>query len=370
MIRQINRFAMSVALAGTAVIATEASAQVKLPPTLTMTAYDTGTAGFNITVAIGKMMKDKYNSDVRVLPAGNDVARLQPVRSGRAIAAGMGAGVYYSQEGVFEFATKEWGPQPVQVTLSTVDCNAGNLGVAKDTGVTKMSDLKGKRIGHVVGAPALNQTALGALAFGGLTAKDVKIVEFSSYGAMWKGMVNNDVDAAFATTITGPAKELETSPRGIVWPPLPHSDKEGWARVQKVIPFYKPHVATCGAGGISKEKPIEMGNYPYPIYTVYGNQPEADVYNFTRAMIDGFDGYKDGRDGHGGEGANQELGGADPQGRREGAEGSRRLERRPGETQQRTVEAAGRACGGVGRVQQEQPAGGADAIHGSLDEGA
>src|SRR5262245_65056186 len=115
MIDTIIRFAMSVALAGTAVLATEASAQVKLPPTLTMTAYDTGTAGFNITVAIGKMMKDKYGTDVRVLPAGNDVARLQPVRSGRAVAAGMGSGVYFAQEGVFEFAVREWGPQAVQV---------------------------------------------------------------------------------------------------------------------------------------------------------------------------------------------------------------------------------------------------------------
>ena len=296
MIRQIIRFAMSAALAGTAIVATEASAQVKLPPTLTMTAYDTGTAGFNITVAIGKMMKDKYGTDVRVLPAGNDVARLQPVRSGRAVVAGMGSGVYFAQEGVFEFATKEWGPQPVQVTLSTVDCNGGNLGVAKDTGVTRMSDLKGKRVGNVVGAPALNQTALGVLAFGGLTAKDVKIVEFASYGAMWKGMINNDVDAAFATTITGPAKELETSPRGIVWPPLPHNDAEGWARLEKVIPFYKKHVASCGAG-ISKDKPIEMGNYPYPLYTVYANQAEADVYAITKAMIDGYDAYKDGAPG-------------------------------------------------------------------------
>jgi TRAP transporter TAXI family solute receptor len=296
MISKIIRLATCIALAGTAVIATEANAQVKLPPTLTMTAYDTGTAGFNITVAIGKMMKDKYGSDVRVLPAGNDVARLQPVRTGRAIAAGMGSGVYYAQEGVFEFATKEWGPQAVQVTLSTVDCNGGNLGVAKDTGVAKMADLKGKRIGHVVGAPALNQTALGMLAFAGLSAKDVKIVEFSSYGAMWKGMVNNDVDAAFATTITGPAKELETSPRGIVWPALPHNDTEGWARVEKVIPFYKKHIVTCGAG-ISKDKPIEMGNYPYPIYTVYGNQSDQDVYTITKAMIDGYDAYKDGAPG-------------------------------------------------------------------------
>jgi TRAP transporter TAXI family solute receptor len=156
--------------------------------------------------------------------------------------------------------------------------------------------LKGKRIGNVVGSPALNQAALAMLAFGGLTVKDVKIVEFSSYGAMWKGMVNNDVDAAFATTITGPAKELETSPRGIVWPALPHNDAEGWARLEKVLPIYKKHIATCGAG-ISKDKPIEMGNYPYPIYTVYGNQSDDDVYALTKAMIDGYDAYKDGAPG-------------------------------------------------------------------------
>ncbi|WP_204280348.1 hypothetical protein, partial [Raoultella ornithinolytica] len=67
----------------------------------------TGTSGFNITVAIGKMFKDKYGTDMRVLPAGNDVARLQPIRTGRAAMAGMGAGVYFAQEGVFEFAAKE-----------------------------------------------------------------------------------------------------------------------------------------------------------------------------------------------------------------------------------------------------------------------
>ena len=83
MIHPIIRLA-AIALAGSALASTAAFAQVKLPPTVTMTAYDTGTSGFNITVAIGKMMKDKYGSDVRVLPAGNDVARLQPLRVNRA----------------------------------------------------------------------------------------------------------------------------------------------------------------------------------------------------------------------------------------------------------------------------------------------
>jgi len=265
---------------------------LKLPPTMTMTAYDTGTAGFNIAVAVGKMLKDKYSTDVRVLPAGNDVARLAPLRAGRAISSAMGSGSYFAQEGVFEFGAKEWGPQALQLVLSTVDCNGASLGVAKDSGVKEVKDLKGKRVGFVVGSPALNQNSLAILAFGGLKQSDVKTVEFSSYGAMWKGLVNNDTDAAFATTITGPAKEAESSPRGLVWPLLPHSDNAGWERVQKVGSFFFRHMATCGAG-ISKDKPLEMGTYPYPIFVVYGTQTPESVYGLTKAMITGYDAYKD-----------------------------------------------------------------------------
>ena len=279
---------------------------VKLPPTMTFTAYDTGTAGFNIAVAVGKMLKDKYGTDLRVLPAGNDVARLAPLRGGRAMSSAMGSGTYFAQEGVFEFGAKEWGPQALQLVLSTVDCNGASLGVARDTGVQEVKDLKGKRVGFVVGSPALNQNSLAILAFGGLKQSDVKTVEFASYGAMWKGLLNNDTDAAFATTITGPAKEAETSPRGLVWPPLPHNDNAGWERVQKVGSFFFRHLATCGAG-ISKEKPIELGNYPYPIFVVYGSQAPDAVYALTKAMIVGYDAYKDGTPGAGGLAADRQT---------------------------------------------------------------
>src|SRR6476620_3964354 len=231
---------------------------VKLPPTMTFTAYDTGTAGFNIAVAVGKMMKDKYGTDLRVLPAGNDVARLAPLRAGRALSSAMGSGTYFAQEGVFEFGVKEWGPQALQLLLSSVDCNAGALGVAADSGVKEMKDLKGKRIGFVVGSPALNQNTLAYLAFADLKQSDVKIVEFAGYGAMWKGLINNDTDAAFGTTITGPAKEAETSPRGLVWPPLPAKDSAGWERLKKVGTYFFPQLATCGAGIRSEEHTSEL----------------------------------------------------------------------------------------------------------------
>src|SRR5712671_1308582 len=112
--------------------------EVKLPSTLTFTAYDTGSSGFNIAVAVGKSLKDKNGTDVRVLPAGNDVARLAPLRADRAQASAMGIGTYFAQEAVFEFGVKEWGPQPLRLILSVTDCNGLSLGVAKDTGVQQV----------------------------------------------------------------------------------------------------------------------------------------------------------------------------------------------------------------------------------------
>ena len=131
---------------------------------------------------------------------------------------------------------------------------------------------RGKRVGFVVGSPALNQNSLAMLAFAGLKQSDVKIVEFASYGAMWKGLINNDADAAFATTITGPAKEAETSPRGLIWPPLPPRTRPDGNACRRSARSSSRMLATCGAG-ISPEKPIELGNYPYPIFVAYAAQP-------------------------------------------------------------------------------------------------
>src|SRR5690606_21345231 len=196
--------------------ATAAAQEIKLPSTLTVSAYDTGSSGFNMAVAIGKMLKDKHGVDLRVLPGGNDIARLSPVKSGRAAASAMGVGGYFAQEGVFEFGVREWGPQPLQLMLASTSCNGLSLGAAKDAGIKTIADLKGKRVGFVVGSPALNQNALAVLAYAGLGRNDVKIVEFSNYGAMWKGLVNNEADAAFASTISGQARELDAAPRGLL----------------------------------------------------------------------------------------------------------------------------------------------------------
>lgn len=286
------RGAALVAAVTMACIGSAAAQDVKLPGTLTVTAYETGSNAFNQAVAVGQMLKNKYGTDLRVLPAGNDVARLGPLRAGRAQASAMGVGVYYAQEGVLEFATKEWGPQSLQLLLSATTCSGQALGIAKDLGVTQVKDLKGRRMGWVVGSPAINQSLLALIAFGGLTKADVKLVDYSSYGAMMKGLVNNEVDIIFASTISGQAKEAENSPRGIMWPPMPASDTAGWERVQKLAPYFYPHKSTCGAG-YAKGETIEVAVYPYPIFMAYASQPAELVHALTKAMIVNYDTYKD-----------------------------------------------------------------------------
>jgi TRAP transporter TAXI family solute receptor len=176
--------------------------------------------------------------------------------------------------------------------LASTDCNAISLGVTKDVGVKEVKDLKGKRIGIVVGSPALNQNAFAVLAYGGLTRDDVKLVEFSSYGAMWKGLLNNEADAAIASSISGQAKEVETSPRGLFYPSTPAADTAAWARVRKLAPYYGPISATCGVG-LSPQSPTELPSYAYPIFMAYASQPADLIYGVTKAMIVDYAAYKD-----------------------------------------------------------------------------
>jgi hypothetical protein len=113
---------------------------------------------------------------------------------------------------------------------------------------------------------------------------------------LWKGIVNNEADAAIGSTISGQAKEAEASPRGLVYPPTPAADRAAWARVQRIAPYYAPHKATCGVG-ITAQAPVELPNYPYPIFVAYTSQSADVVYGITRSMIADYAAYKDGAPG-------------------------------------------------------------------------
>lgn len=285
------------AIAGAAAftMAGAASAETKMPSTMVWSAYDTGSSGHAQSVAIGKAFKEKYDVNLRVLPGKNDIARLTPLKVGKADAVANGVGTYFAQEGVFGFAKPDWGPQPLRLIMSSKGSAGLMVGVAADAGVKEFKDLRGKRVAWVKSAPALNHNVTAILAFAGLTWDDVTKVEFAGFGASWEGMTNDQVDAAFAITVSGSTKAVASSPRGLVWPPLPFSDKAGWDRMMAVAPYYTKNKVTAGTN-VPKEG-IQGQAYPYPILTVRADMTTEMAQAITAGLLDSYDLYKDGAPG-------------------------------------------------------------------------
>jgi len=291
MLRSVRVLAIA-GLASASVAGAAWAAEIMLPDQIAWTAYDTGSAGYNQSVAIGSAMKSAGGVDLRVLPGKNDVARSEPLRQGKVdfSATGVG-GSFMAQEGAFEFGNPNWGPQPVRVLIAN-NGGAINLavGVAGDIGVEDYADLKGKRVAWVKGAPALNVNTTAYLAYGGLTWDDVKKVEFGGFGDSWKGLINGQVDAAFASTNSGMAYEAAAGPRGLVWPKVDASDTEGVKRMQEIAPFFVPNTATVGAN-IDGGGKYEGAGYAYPVLIAMADQDADLVYNMTKAMVELFDQY-------------------------------------------------------------------------------
>jgi len=208
-------------------------------------------------------------------------------------------GTYLAQEGLYEFGAKEWGPQRVRLLLINNSDALLTILTARDAGIRTAYDLKGKRVAWVAGAPSLNQNITAMLAFANLTWADVTRVEFGGFGAAMDGIVANQVDAAFASSIAGQAYKIAASPRGLQYPVFAHADKAGWERMRKVAPFFVPFMGTEGAG-MSKESPVEGATYPYPTLIAYAGQDAGLVQNMTRAMIEFFPDYKDAAPGNNG----------------------------------------------------------------------
>jgi len=291
MLRSMKLLALA-GLTSAAVVGTAWAADVMLPNQIAWTAYDTGSAGYNQSVAIGSALKSSLGIDLRVLPGKNDVARSEPLRQGKVqfSATGVG-GSFMAQEGAFEFGNANWGPQPVRVLLAN-NGGAINLavGVAGDAGVKDYADLKGKRVAWVKGAPALNVNTTAYLAYGGLTWDDVEKVEFGGFGDSWKGLINGQVDAAFASTNSGMAYEAAAGPRGLVWPKIDAADKDAVKRMQDIAPFFVPNVATVGAT-IDGGGKYEGAGYAYPVLIAMDGQDADLVYTMTKAMVELFDQY-------------------------------------------------------------------------------
>lgn len=296
--KPVSLISFAVASAFVASAAVAQSNNIGLPDTLAWSAYDVGSGGYNQAVAIGNAFKQKYGVNLRVLPGKNDVSRTLPLREGKVQFSANGVGgSYMAQEGFYDFGTANWGPQPVRALLLNNSDQVLTAVAAGDAGINTPADMKGKRIAWVIGSPSLNQNITAILAFANLTWDDVQKVEFGGFGAAMDGVANGQADAAFSSSISGKAYALEKSPRGIQYPAMDPDDKQGWARLQAIAPFFYPANGTEGAG-LSKDKPAVSASYPYPVLMTYADQDPKLAKAVVTAMVDTFDMYKDAAPGN------------------------------------------------------------------------
>ena len=295
----------AVALAGAVgMTAAATAADVNLPKNLSWTAYGTTSSGYAQSIGLGNMLKKRYDTELRVIPGKNDVSRMLPLKAGQAQICACGIAAYFAQEGVFLFANKNWGPVREYNLFNNIGRNGIAIAIAGDIGVKEASDLKGKRIAWVKGAPALNVNATAVLAFGDLTWDDVVKVEFPGWGQSMQGIIDGLVDGAAASTISSIHSQIAASPRGLFHHTMPHDDAEGWARVKAVAPYWNK-VMVSNAVAIENnptgKSPYESGGYAYPIFVGVPELSNDVAYSLVKAVMENYEDFKEagpGMDGY------------------------------------------------------------------------
>ncbi|GAA3989354.1 TAXI family TRAP transporter solute-binding subunit [Comamonas faecalis] len=267
-----------------------ALAQSGLPSTMVWSTYDVGSTGYVEASAIADAFGKKYGTRVRLQPSGSAIGRIQPVLRKRVPFGWLANEVFFASEGLYEFCTPEWGPQDLRVLAGRV--NSLSIVVTAASGIKTAADLKGKRFAIARSNTSVNAKVEPILAFGGLTWDDLDLVDVPSYGASGKALIEGRADAAGFAPAAAVLRELEASPQGIGWIPMPPENKEGWARAQRVVPFIEPYQEGLGAG-LSAEHPVWMIGYRYPMITVPTDASADSTYAMLKAVAESFDLYKD-----------------------------------------------------------------------------
>ena len=166
-----------------------ALSEVQFAKTMAWSAYNLGTTGYNQSVALGKVLKSHYGVNLRVLPAKNDVSRLLPLVKDRVQFSANGIATYFAQEGLYQFAWKLGTFEGCIIMTSNGESNQ-SLGVAANLGITSFLICEASEF-------LMSEKPFWLRWFDLMTSS----VNFPGYNAMWTGLVNNKVDAAYANTV-------------------------------------------------------------------------------------------------------------------------------------------------------------------------
>lgn len=282
-----RKLASFVSVCLVAALAAMPSTGVSAPPkpsTIILGTHDIGTGGYRLLALVTESMISKY-PDIkwRSIPSGVDLARTMMPRTGDAHTTIHTAGsVWLIQEGLSSYSSIEWGPQPIREVFLPEHVGMG-FAVKGNSSIKTGHDLKGKTVAIYPGSPYPTLINESILAFFGLTWNDVKPVKMSSPPEGYRAIRDGHIDTAFMNSASSIAVEMATMPGGIRWIQMPPGDKEGWKRVQKVVPVHMPKSRDDGPG-MTKEAPAQILTNAYPEIVTYEKTDKAAIYWITRAL--------------------------------------------------------------------------------------
>ena len=276
---------------GLAVTTTDARGASKIKET-SMTSYGVGSQAYIFSAGIAEAVENLTGVKTRAIPAGNDVGRVLPLKGGEVdFSIFTGGTGWIVSHGAFDFATEQWGPQPIRMAW-----RGGNVIVGcytrANSGLKTLSDLKGKRMAQVIGSPTINKNVEAFLAFADISLKDCDVKRFPSHGEAGKALTEGFIDMyQFGTTGSRPM-ETAGSVHGIHWFNLDPEDQAGWERFWQHAPWADKTLATRYAGKEKGIKPFWTAGYPYNLWA-WETTPVDRVYTYSKAIWEGYDLYKD-----------------------------------------------------------------------------
>ncbi len=267
----------------------EAPAAPPKPKTFLLGTHEIGTGGHLLVSLVAETITEKSGIITRTIPNATYVGRALMARLGRTYTTvEMSTGMKFLQEGLYEYAGYDWGPQPIRYIF--IPQHVGlSIAVSAKSDITSGKQLKGKRVPRIPGSSSLDQVTMACLAFFGVYENDVKNVDYPSYGATTKAHLEGRVDVDIYNVTSSPTHELE-SVHGVRWLEMPADDKEGWKRARKVSSI-SPKIVSKGPG-IKPGKPLTIATCGYPCIAAYDHLDPNIAYWITKSIVELYGDYK------------------------------------------------------------------------------
>ncbi len=269
---------------------TQASAadEIKIPQEIVVSGPPLTSSPAILMMAVAPEFENILGTKIKMIPTDILASQCLLAKIGKADlwSVHMGSG-YRALYGVEEYAVEKWGPQKIRIAWKGAQNNLSMMARAKSD-IKTIADLKGRKVGVYAGGEGYISACL---AFANLTLDDVDVVPATGYTGALKMLLENKVESAFLGVSSAGTFEIAASPGGLQVLPLPHDDKEGWKRLQKVYPALSRSIPPKGVG-VEEGQGIEMLGFPRALFA-YDVEDEGTTYAVAKVWTEGHEAYKD-----------------------------------------------------------------------------